>query len=45
MSHNGSAMKASSDNVCDKYKDLDFTDAKSVAATPHLAKLQAEAGG
>jgi hypothetical protein len=26
-------------------KDYDFTDAKTVAETPHLAKLQAEAGG
>lgn len=38
-------MKASSDKLYDKYKDLDFTDAKPVAATPHLVKLQAEAGG
>jgi hypothetical protein len=42
MSHNGGVMKA---KMFDKYKDLDFTDAKPVAATPHLAKLQAEAGG
>jgi hypothetical protein len=28
----------------DKYKDLDFKDAKSVGETPILAKLQAEAG-
>ena len=38
-------MKASSDKIHDKYKDLDFTDAKPVSETPHLAKLQAEAGG
>lgn len=29
----------------EKYKDFDFTDAKPVCETPHLAKLQAEAGG
>jgi len=28
-----------------KFKDADFADAKPIAATPHLAKLQAEAGG
>ena len=38
-------MKASSDKMYDKYKDYDFSDAKTVAETPHLAKLQAEAGG
>ena len=38
-------MKARSDKTYDKYKDIDFTDAKPVAETPHLAKLQAEAGG
>ena len=38
-------MKAGSDKMYDKYKDYDFTDAKSVAETPHLAKLQIEAGG
>ena len=38
-------MKASSDKMYDKYKDYDFTDAKLVAETPHLAKLQIEAGG
>ena len=37
-------MKASSDKMHDKYKDYDFSDAKPVAKTPHLAKLQAEAG-
>lgn len=38
-------MKASSDKMRDKYKDLDFTNARTVSETPHLAKLQAEAGG
>jgi uncharacterized protein (DUF4415 family) len=38
-------MKTSSDKMHDKYKDFDFTDAKAVSETPHLAKLQAEAGG
>ena len=38
-------MKTSSDKMHDKYKGLDFTDAKPVSETPHLAKLQAEAGG
>ena len=38
-------MKASSDKMYDKFKDVDFSDAKSVADTPHLAKLQAETGG
>lgn len=38
-------MKAGSDKIYDTYKDLDFTDAKPVAETPPLAKLQAEAGG
>jgi len=38
-------MKASSDKMYDKYKDFDFADAKPVAEIPHLAKLQAEAGG
>lgn len=38
-------MKTSSDKMYDKYKDYDFTDAKPVAGTPHLAKLQIEAGG
>lgn len=38
-------MKASSDKIHEKYKDLDFTDAKTVNETSHLAKLQAEAGG
>ena len=38
-------MKASSDKMYDKFKDYDFADAKPVAKTPHLAKLQLEAGG
>jgi uncharacterized protein (DUF4415 family) len=29
----------------EKFKEYDFSDAKPVAETPHLAKLQAEAGG
>jgi uncharacterized protein (DUF4415 family) len=45
MSRNGGAMKASSDKVYDKYKDFDFSEAKPVVETPHLAKLQAESGG
>jgi uncharacterized protein (DUF4415 family) len=38
-------MKSSSDKMHERYKDFDFTDAKSVNETPHLAKLQAEIGG
>jgi uncharacterized protein (DUF4415 family) len=38
-------MKASSDKMYDTYKDLDFADAQPVSKTPHLAKLQAKAGG
>jgi uncharacterized protein (DUF4415 family) len=38
-------MKTSSDPMHDKFKDYDFADAKPVAETPHLTKLQAEAGG
>ena len=38
-------MKSSSDNMYDKFKDYDFSDAKPVAQTPHLAMLQAHAGG
>jgi predicted DNA binding CopG/RHH family protein len=37
-------MKSSSDKVFEKFKDLDFADAKPVAETPHLAKLQAQSG-
>ena len=36
-------MKSSSDKMFEKFKDLDFTTAKPVAETPHLAKLQAQA--
>lgn len=38
-------MKASSDKVHDKYKNIDFSDARPVSETPPLARLQAEAGG
>ena len=38
-------MKASSEKIHNKYKDFDFTDAKPVSETPHLVKLQTEAGG
>ncbi len=38
-------MKVSSDKMYDTYRDYDFSTAKPVADTPHLAKLQAEAGG
>jgi len=38
-------MKTNSDKMYDKYKDYDFTEAKPVSETPHLAKLQAETGG
>ncbi len=38
-------MKASSDKMYEKFKEYDFSDAKPVAETPHLARLQAEAGG
>jgi predicted DNA binding CopG/RHH family protein len=37
-------MKNSSDKLYEKFKEYDFADAKPVAATPHLAKLQASAG-
>jgi predicted DNA binding CopG/RHH family protein len=37
-------MKNSSDKTYTKYKDYDFADAKTIVATPHLAKLQASAG-
>ncbi len=37
-------MKNSSDKAYAKFKDYDFSDAKPVAKTPHLAKLQAMAG-
>ena len=38
-------MKASSDPMHAKFKDADFSDAKPVAETPPLARLQAAAGG
>jgi uncharacterized protein (DUF4415 family) len=34
-------MKASSDPEFTRYKNLDFADAKPVAKTPHLKRLQA----
>ena len=37
-------MKSRSDKIFEKFKDLDFANAKSVAETPHLAKLQAQSG-
>lgn len=37
-------MSHRSDLLHDRYADLDFTDAKPVAAIPALARLQAEAG-
>lgn len=37
-------MKNSSDKTYAKFKDYDFSDAKPVAATSHLAKLQASTG-
>jgi uncharacterized protein (DUF4415 family) len=44
MSRNGGVMKISSDKEYEKFKDYDFVEAKSVAETPHLSKLQAQAG-
>jgi uncharacterized protein (DUF4415 family) len=35
-------MKTSSDEMYDKYYDYDFADAKPVAETPLLARLQAK---
>jgi uncharacterized protein (DUF4415 family) len=37
-------MKSNSDKIFDKFRDLDFANAKSVAEKPHLAKLQAQSG-
>lgn len=37
-------MKANSDPQYARYKDLDFADAKTVAKTPHLRRLQASSG-
>jgi len=44
MSHKGEDMKNNSDKAYTKFKDYDFADAKPVAKTPHLAKLQASVG-
>lgn len=38
MNRNGGAIKTSSDKMHEKYKDLDFADAKSVSETPHHAQ-------
>jgi hypothetical protein len=38
-------MKNNSDKIYRKFKSYDFSDAKPVAETPHLAKLQAQEGG
>ncbi len=38
-------MKASSDKHHAKYRNDSFSDAKAVAETPHLARLQKLAGG
>lgn len=38
-------MKHSSDKMYETFKDYDFADAKPVADTIHLAKLQAQTGG
>jgi uncharacterized protein (DUF4415 family) len=37
-------MRINSDKEHEKFKDYDFADAKPVGETPHLAKLQAQAG-
>ena len=37
-------MQANSDAEFVRFRDLDFADAKTVAKTPHLRKLQASAG-
>jgi uncharacterized protein (DUF4415 family) len=37
-------MKSNSDRDYERFKDYDFSDAKPVSETPHLAKLQAQAG-
>ncbi len=37
-------MKANSDPEYARFKNLDFADAKPVAKTPHLRRLQSEAG-
>jgi uncharacterized protein (DUF4415 family) len=38
-------MPNNSDELYEKYRDYDFTDAKPVSETPHLAKLQAQSSG
>ncbi len=38
-------MNSNSDPLFDQYADMDFSEAKSVAQVPALAKLQAEQGG
>jgi uncharacterized protein (DUF4415 family) len=38
-------MNNNSDPLFEQYADLDFADAKPVAAIPALARLQAEQGG
>ena len=37
-------MKANSDPEFARYRNVDFAAAKPVAKTPHLKRLQAEAG-
>jgi len=37
-------MNSNSDPLFDQYADMDFSEAKSVAQVPALAKLQAEQG-
>jgi uncharacterized protein (DUF4415 family) len=37
-------MKHSADKIYEKFKNYDFSDAKPVAETPHLAALQAQPG-
>ena len=38
-------MKTNSDKMYEKFKEYDFNSAKPVNEMPHLAQLQAEAGG
>ena len=44
MRRNGEDMKNNSDKAYAKFKDYDFADAKPVAQTPHLEKLQMSVG-
>ncbi len=37
-------MKNNSDELYEKFKDYDFSDARPVSKVPHLAQLQAQAG-